>query len=1390
MKVDFRQGAQQARARIFEELEGSYQLDNYVRDMLDRPDPERCGILISGVKGSGKTFFAENFLQRFDATHPVLIARHYQQHERIPYFGFKYSIADYLSKIHNEFNKEEFHHFSSRLKDHLGDRFPLLLDYIPELSFITGEVSGTSLRSGLAIENQLYPLFKGFFEFMADYSGKTVFFFTDDLQWIDASGTNLLKYLLLNVSPEKLIWIGACRSPLNNISSVHQLDAELGFKKRRIENIILKGLDPSQVSRFVAWSLGGECDESLVNVCYRLSGGNPLGLHVLLESFRDSGFISKRNGKWNCDEEEIVAQYAGQNAEGILLENARKLSEQAFEVLCIIACMGRFNRRAVLDWLSGDTARLDAILKEASDAGVIGVSENDAYFSDMYIGEMIYNELPVTRRVALHRQIAGLFFSRGMKYLSATEIILMTLNFNQSLDLVKAEGTTLIVSDLNFQAGKISQQENALEQARYFFKMSAELLKERPFDEVSGKLWEVYMERARVEYYLAEYDLAEIHLDYLLERSSDASRRAKAFELKVTINNHLGRYRKVMRILKESLGELGLVLPLDEGVLNTEVRLLTDTLSRQERGEDTCDREKNPVNENNRESILRLLYVGGMGLHHTSDVLMRWAALQIILCSGTENPSGVKAIGCVSYGRMLIISGAIERGYEFGLKGLKINAELDDYTLGCRVFGVYAFYIHPWKKAFDESYAYLDKATAAGKRSGDLIGLYILKTHRLNLHLLSGLPLKELLHWDFGESYPGRELTYYITHYQMNLLKFLAGESPVFTMPRQQPSWLAAELTIQEEKFYRHYVWARYYFLFGHYELATQAAEEADHNRKLQEGSPLLPANLFIWFLSITQSRVIHSETGNPDGVDKMKAILRLFDLWQTYAPANYRPAWFLLSAEWARVNGDDERALQYFSRSAEAAGKNLFHLAVTHELWARFLLTPHGRTTAACHHLEEAADAYNRWGAVAKSRQLVRQYQAIYAVPGYVDADINMETIQYELSGDMDVTSLVKKLMVLLLRITGSTHVVVELVKDTGDRILFDELSLFSNMYGAHSHPAGAASIPVSLIPMALKSHDAMVVNDLSAANKFREQDALGRRGVRSFLIQPVTINGHLSMMIYLENIWASNWYTADRVRWARITANQGAVIIENARTHERSVELNAELRREMAEKERLSSVIEAQRDEHVKALVQTQDNERKRIASDLHDSLGSMLSTVKLRLNGLQDDFEEAVPEKSLRFNDTVVMLDEAIHELRQISHNMLPVSLGRFGLKAALENFVGQVDASLQLETKLQILGLERRLPEDMEVAVYRICQELVQNVIKHAAATSVRIQVIDHGDSLNVMVEDNGRGMQKREVVRGFGFSTIQAKVDLFKGTFDIDSQPGKGTIVLVDLPSAR
>jgi signal transduction histidine kinase/predicted ATPase len=1369
---------------VYAGLKGSHQLDLYLQQMLENGTRALCGVLVSGNTGAGKTFYVESCLEKFENSHPVLIARHYQQHQNIPYFGFKYSISDYLSKVYNHSNKTEGQKFSEGMKDYLGDSFLLLADYIPELSLILGKDQALSQHSLLTIENQLYPLFKKLFEFLAYYYKHPVLFFTDDLQWIDASGLNLLKYLLLNLSTEKLIWIGACRATQNKISLLHQFAEELHFSKIRFENIFLKGLTQGEVGQFVELALAGECHKALVETCYTLTDGNPSHLQVLVESLKDTDLLwQDSSGIWQCNATAILDQFAGLNAERMLRSHLKQLPWEAYDVLSVIACMGRFNKRILLDWLDGDIVRMQSLLDDARNAGLIELDENEVRFSNMQIAEMIYNELPDDKKLELHYKIANLFYLRGIDSLSTTEVVLMATSFNHSLDRVRANEKLQLSAELNYIAGKISQKEDkTFDQARYFFKMSAELLKELEWEQVRDLAWNVYIDRALLEYNSGEYDLAEIHLDYLLERITDPFKRSKAFKLKVTINNHLGRYQKGVWIIKESLGELGLELPLNEQVLLVELQKLKQALAQQEGKIQDGNTSIEETNSDYTDAILNLLYVGGMSLHHTSDILMTWAALQIILRSGMT--SVVKAIGYVSYGRMLIISGEIGKGFEFGLKGVEINRLLDDYSLRCRVFGVYAFYIQPWKKTFAESNQLLEVAADAGRKAGDLIGLYILKTHQLNLDFISGVPLTSLLKLDFEESYPGMELTYYITHYQKSLIKFLTGESEVFSIPRQHPPSLAARLTIQEEKFYRNYVWGRYYFLFGHYELAARASQEAHDNRKLQEGSPLLPANLMIWFLSITQNWSNYSEESRNAHTIRIVEVLDLFKIWKDHAPLNYEPGWLLMQAEWHRVQENDEEASAYYKKSLNVSRSNVYHRALTNELWGKYLLTHFGVQGSGIYHLLLSIESFREWGAAAKARQLLQQFRAILPEDSQSQDEMDIETLQYELSGDMEVTSLVKKLMVLLLRISGSTHVVIDLAEDKGGRILYDELSLFNNV------AEKSITIPASLVLMARKSQDVIIVNDAKSEKVFREQDTAQTRGARSFLILPVTISGHLSMVIYLETRFARDWYIEERVKAIRVTANQGAVIIENARIHETSVKLNEELRKEINEKERLSSMIELQKDSHMKALVQVQDNERKRIASDLHDSLGSLLSSVRLRFNGLQEDFARKLPDKSGRYSDTLSLLDEAIAELRSVSHRMVPVSLGRFGLKSALQTLADQINESEQLEVDLQILGYEQRVAEEIEVAVYRICQELVQNVIKHAGASAVRIQIIFHDDALNVIVEDNGKGMKKNEIVPGLGFNTLQSKVDLFKGTFTIETQPGKGMMVLVDLPHSR
>src|SRR5688500_12666365 len=127
---DFNYNIHTRRSKVLAGVKSTSDLDAYVQQMRESDQGALRGVLVAGKAGAGKTFFTENYLERCQDSHPVLIARHYQQHQDIPYFGFKYSISDYLIKFYNASGKYELQKFSEALREYLGESVLLLADYI------------------------------------------------------------------------------------------------------------------------------------------------------------------------------------------------------------------------------------------------------------------------------------------------------------------------------------------------------------------------------------------------------------------------------------------------------------------------------------------------------------------------------------------------------------------------------------------------------------------------------------------------------------------------------------------------------------------------------------------------------------------------------------------------------------------------------------------------------------------------------------------------------------------------------------------------------------------------------------------------------------------------------------------------------------------------------------------------------------------------------------------------------------------------------------------------------------------------------------------------------------------------------------------------------------
>jgi two-component system NarL family sensor kinase len=211
-------------------------------------------------------------------------------------------------------------------------------------------------------------------------------------------------------------------------------------------------------------------------------------------------------------------------------------------------------------------------------------------------------------------------------------------------------------------------------------------------------------------------------------------------------------------------------------------------------------------------------------------------------------------------------------------------------------------------------------------------------------------------------------------------------------------------------------------------------------------------------------------------------------------------------------------------------------------------------------------------------------------------------------------------------------------------------------------------------------------------------------------------------------------------------------------------------------------------QQDALTKAVIEAEEHERKRIGSDLHDGVGQLFSTVKLNLNGLFDRIKiEAEADKFL-VEKTMALVDESCKEVRHISHQMMPNMLLKSGIASDVKSFIEKIDSEA-LKVSFEAVGFKNKLEDNVEIVLYRVIQESVNNVIKHAKATELDIKLHKSNNEIIAVIKDNGVGfdVSRKDDFTGIGLKNIATRIEYLKGSVTYMSSPGNGTSVNVMVP---
>lgn len=211
----------------------------------------------------------------------------------------------------------------------------------------------------------------------------------------------------------------------------------------------------------------------------------------------------------------------------------------------------------------------------------------------------------------------------------------------------------------------------------------------------------------------------------------------------------------------------------------------------------------------------------------------------------------------------------------------------------------------------------------------------------------------------------------------------------------------------------------------------------------------------------------------------------------------------------------------------------------------------------------------------------------------------------------------------------------------------------------------------------------------------------------------------------------------------------------------------------------------------DNLQAILDAQERERRRIAKEIHDGVGPIMSTIKLHLDALKADISPKQEHLLQKIGIMDELTNQVADDIRSISHALMPSALIDLGLVEALGNLCHRATESKKIDVHFFHSGIDKSLDIHLSLGLYRIAQELINNALKHAKAETINVQLIKHTDSILLMVEDDGQGFDKKEwrqlLQNGNGLRNIQTRTRAMGGLWTMDTHKGRGMISSIEIP---
>jgi predicted ATPase/signal transduction histidine kinase/CheY-like chemotaxis protein len=1129
-------------------------------------------VLISGAAGTGKSLLVYELQRPCAARGGRFVSGKFDQYRwHVPYAALVDALRELALDVLAE-SAERTEDYRQKIAAALGMNAPLVCGLVPQFSLILGPQPPTPELPPSEIQKRLWPALRRLLAvFATEEHSLTIFL--DDLQWADAASVELVLDLVGDPELRYLLIVAATRdSDAGALHALHRARDGLTRAGAAIHELRLGALSPSDLAGLVAdLTRAPQAETSaFARVIHEKTAGNPLFVVQLLSELHRRGFFSFDNslGHWRWDPAAVMSTPCSENVTELLVAKLRELPAENQVALGVAAYLGRdFGLDTLRRVIERDPG---PAIRAAVDDGLLAALDQTYRFPHDRVQEAAYSLIPESERAATHLRIGRLLLAITPHEELDGRSFAIVNHLNRAVPLLTSQEERERVARLDLAAGRRARASAAHACAREYFEAGSALLAADAWESNYDLAFALALGQAECEISTSQLAAAEARLAELEQRARGFLDQAAVACAQETLCSMRSEFDRSLELLLNVLRRAGIEWSREpsENAIREEYERL-----RQRIGDRAIEElTELGVADAHTEATTAILLALNEKAATLDDRLMRLAVCRAGNLSLERGHCDASTLAFVSLGQMLgPYFGDYSAGFRFTRLGLQLQERRGDSRFRGRALALAGAFVYPWTQPFEAAIELLRRGHAACLEEGNLTFAWLALNAELSIRLLAADPLADV------ERVVQRVLAF--THKaklgalyrdmiipEERLVRVLRGLTPGFSFDdadfseAEFEAHLAADsnLVLAEGWYWIRKLQARYFG--GDHAAALAAAERAD---------------ALAWTTGFAMERIEHqlyaalalaahwdeaAADERPAHRARLAEYARLLEERARDCHARFACCSALVAAELARVEGDDNRAaLGYEEAIRLARGQDwLSILALGYEVAARFYRA-RGFVLIADTYLQEACNAYHRWGAEGKVRQLEQHYPSLarraaagaYATLGVRSEELDLLAVikaSQTISGVILQDELLDTLLHVVLEQGGARRARLVLVNDPNGE---QELRVAAEASIDEAAPLlqPAPRVPNSIVEYVRRTGSSVVLDDAAAdTGRFAKDPYWERARPRSVLCLPVRLHGAIAGILYLDNDLVPGVFTRDKLLTLELLATQAAISLQNA--------------------------------------------------------------------------------------------------------------------------------------------------------------------------------------------------------------------------------------------------